>query len=163
MKTFHSRFSWTRWSALGLLLGLLGGLLASACNDRVPEPEACYPEDREWGNDGPPLFLPLGFCEWSKAELQGGVDGSPPPAFPDAPPGIQLAPQVHCFELEDGQTCNACPAEETDALLEQKFEEKCGYRSTYFKRGCLELSEGDGAHPRCCYKAMIGPACTSRD
>lgn len=141
---------------------LLFGLMALACNDPAMEPQACYPEDREWPNDGAPYFHPLGFCQWSYEELSRGPDGRPK-ALPDAPPNMELNVVVHCFDLSDGEICNACPAEETDALLLEEFEAKCGYEATYFQRGCYLPTEGDDGRPRCCYKALIGPACTDRD
>jgi hypothetical protein len=160
MKISDNPSVWMWRSAFALLLGLSVGQLVSACNNRT-EPRACYPEDREWETGGPPNYAPLGFCQWSYEDHQWGADGSPPKAFPDAPPGIQLASQVYCFELEDGDACDACPAEETDALLKQKFEEECGYESTYFKRGCYDLTEDEEGRPLCCYKAKMGPACPS--
>ena len=158
MKTRVGSLLSMRSSGLAVLLGLAGSHLASACSDRA-EREACYPEDREWGTDGPPLHTPLGFCQWSNEEMRPGRDGSPPPAFPDLPARLQLAPIGYCFELAEGEACDACPAEETDALLKEAFAEKCGYESTYFARGCHDITEDEEGRSLCCYQALAGPAC----
>lgn len=160
MKAIGTDSTWARQTLLAVLLGGAGGQLLPSCNDRTPEPRTCYPEGQDWEVDE--FGYAAGWCLWPVEDFQWGADGSPPPALPDAPPGVQLFPQVHCFDLEDSQACDACPVEETDALLRADFEERCGYEATYFKRGCYELSEGEGAR-RCCYKAMVGPACSSMD
>jgi hypothetical protein len=152
-----------RLRLLALVVGLVGGhmVTVTACSDRTTEPAACYPEGLEWEDEGPPYHFSLGWCQWPREDFQWGPDGNPPKALPDAPPDVQLRPQSYCFDLEDGEACDACPAEETDALLRERFEERCGYESTYFSRGCYELGEDEEGRPRCCYKAIMGPACPS--
>lgn len=135
---------------VALVLGSIGGHGTIACNDRVPEPQACYPEAIDWELDH--LGYPRGWCQWPDGEVPD-----------DAPPMVNLQRFVHCFDLEEGQACDACPAEETDELLREEFAASCGYEGTYFARGCYWLKEGDDGQPRCCYMALIGPACTTRD
>ena len=136
-----------------MLLGALGigGGLGLACSDRTTELVGCYPEGREWERD-PSNGWPLGVCEWSKNDIpddfptDGSIDG--------------YSAITHCFTLEEGQVCDACPADETDALLREVYAEQCGNEISYFRRGCYNPAPEEDGKPRCCYTALIGPVCT---
>ena len=133
-----------------LCLGALAGLATSAaCNDRSTGDQACYPEDREWELDF--NGWPTGFCQWERNFAHDDIptDGSVG--------GTDVF--IYCFEPEEGQICDACPAEETDALLREQFEMRCGKEVTYFKRACYNPNPDEEGRPQCCYKALIGPLC----
>jgi len=138
---------------VALFAGLMSAVAAPACNDRASTSDACYPENRSWERDS--FGVPLGFCQWERGDpavkdhipADSDVNGSDSYSF--------------CFTPEEGKTCNACPAEETDALLRDEFERECGVPVQYFQRGCYTSStDGDGKE-KCCYKALIAPLCSS--
>ena len=134
-----------------LCLGALAGLCTSAaCSDRSRGEQTCYPEALEWELDF--NGFPTGFCTWASNEAP--VDDAPTDGSVRGVDGF-----IYCFEPEEGQICDACPAEETDALLREQFEKECGKPVQYFKRACYHPNPDADGRPQCCYSALIGPLC----
>jgi hypothetical protein len=134
-------------SILFATLALAAGWAGASCNDRVAEVGSCYPPEtyRDPAAVGGDPRDAEGFCSWKLGEI-------PTDYVPEGQDGNNYD---LCFELAAGETCDACPADETDQRIKDAFEAECGEEVLGFVRGCASPRD-DGI---CCYRALVSPLC----